>query len=48
MMCVQIIENVNEIIIQGYAYQDWVREIPNPQVPPHLNVTSYSSLFTAC
>lgn len=31
-MCLQIIENVNEIIIQGYAYQDWVREIPNPQV----------------
>ena len=31
-MCVQIIENVNEIIIQGYAYQDWVREIAHPQV----------------
>ena len=31
-VCVQIIENVNEIMIQGYAYQDWIREIPNPQV----------------
>lgn len=31
-MSLQIIENVNEIIIQGYAYADWIREIPNPQV----------------
>ena len=31
-VCVQIIENDNEIIIQGYAYQDWIREIPSPQV----------------
>lgn len=43
MMCVQIIENVNEIIIQGYAYQDWLREIPNPQVPPALKV-----MFISC
>ena len=39
-MCMQIIENVNEIIIQGYAYQDWVREIPNPQVPLAVTVTA--------
>lgn len=31
-MWLQMIENVNEIIIQGYAYADWIREIPNPQV----------------
>ena len=32
MFCLQMLENDNEIILHGYAYQDWVREIPNPQV----------------
>ena len=27
-----MLENANEVIIHGYAYQDWIREIPNPQV----------------
>ena len=27
----QLLENANEYIIHGYAYRDWVREIPNPQ-----------------
>lgn len=31
-MCVQMLENPNEVIIHGYAYQDWIREISNPQV----------------
>lgn len=31
-MCLQMLENPNELIIHGYAYQDWIREIPNPQV----------------
>lgn len=31
---VQLLENENEFIIHGYAYRDWIREIPNP----HINV----------
>ncbi|KAL3145841.1 hypothetical protein ABBQ38_015213 [Trebouxia sp. C0009 RCD-2024] len=27
-----MLENANEVIIHGYAYQDWIREISNPQV----------------
>lgn len=30
--CMQMLENDNEVIIHGYAYQDWIREISNPQV----------------
>ena len=26
----QLLENANEFIIHGYAYRDWVREIPDP------------------
>jgi hypothetical protein len=29
-----MLENENEHIIHGYAYRDWIREIPNP----HINV----------
>ncbi|KAK9814840.1 hypothetical protein WJX72_012452 [[Myrmecia] bisecta] len=32
-----LLENENEFIIHGYAYKDWIREIPNPQV----NVSKY-------
>ncbi|KAK9814409.1 hypothetical protein WJX72_005468 [[Myrmecia] bisecta] len=32
-----LLENANEWIIHGYAYKDWIREIPNPQV----NVSMY-------
>ena len=32
-----MLENENEYIIHGYAYRDWVREIPNPQ----NNVAAY-------
>ena len=31
---VQLLENANEYIIHGYAYRDWIREIPDP----HNNV----------
>ena len=27
----QLLENENEFIIHGYAYRDWIREIPNAQ-----------------
>ncbi|KAK9828765.1 hypothetical protein WJX72_001972 [[Myrmecia] bisecta] len=27
-----LLENANEYVIHGYAYKDWIREIPNPQV----------------
>jgi acetamidase/formamidase len=27
-----LLENANEWVINGYAYADWLREIPNPQV----------------
>ena len=28
----QMLENANEIILHGFAYKDFLREIPNPQV----------------
>ena len=27
-----MLENANEIILHGFAYKDFLREIPNPQV----------------
>jgi acetamidase/formamidase len=35
-----LLENANEHIIHGYAYRDWLREIPNPQ----NNVGAYGPL----
>lgn len=35
-MLMQMLENPNEVIIHGYAYQDWIREISNPQVSHKL------------
>ena len=32
---VQMLENANEYILHGYAYADWLRDIPNPQVHSH-------------
>ena len=29
-----MLENANEIILHGFAYKDFIREIPNPQVCP--------------
>lgn len=34
----QLLENANEFIIHGYAYRDWIREIPHAQD----NVGKYS------
>ena len=28
----QMLENANEIILHGFAYKDFLRELPNPQV----------------
>lgn len=36
----QMLENANEVIIHGYAYQDWIREIANPQVGPQPTTAS--------
>ena len=32
-----MLENANEFILHGYAYRDWIREIPSP----HANVGKY-------
>lgn len=34
-MLLQMLENANEYILHGYAYTDWLRDIPNPQVNSH-------------
>ena len=37
LVLTQMLENANEYIIHGFAYRDWAREIPKP----NLNVAAY-------
>lgn len=44
----QMLENPNEVIIHGYAYQDWIREISNPQVSHKFVMPQATMCASSC
>ena len=51
-----MLENANEIILHGFAYKDFLREIPNPQVGTfalisdqvHAHMTTFVLSYLDC